>query len=67
MGSPRLRLHQPRRRRSAEGKLRVELAQLEYSLPRMRGMWKYLERLGAGVGTRGRRTAQSRSTNGRDN
>jgi GTP-binding protein HflX len=46
--------------RSAEGKLQVELAQLEYNLPRMRGMWKHLERLGggrgvvgAGVGTRG--------------
>ena len=46
--------------RSAEGKLQVELAQLEYNLPRMRGMWQHLERLGggtgalgAGVGTRG--------------
>jgi GTPase len=46
--------------RSAEGKLQVELAQLEYNLPRMRGLWKHLERLGggrgvvgAGVGTRG--------------
>ncbi|MBA3347466.1 MAG: GTPase HflX, partial [Actinobacteria bacterium] len=46
--------------RSAEGKLQIELAQLEYNLPRMRGMWKHLERLGggtgavgAGVGTRG--------------
>jgi GTPase len=45
---------------SAEGKLQVELAQLEYNLPRMRGLWKHLERLGggtgalgAGVGTRG--------------
>ena len=38
---------------SAEGKLQVELAQLEYSLPRMRGMWQHLERLGGGVGTRG--------------
>jgi GTP-binding protein HflX len=45
---------------SAEGKLQVEVAQLEYNLPRMRGMWKHLERLGggtgglgAGVGTRG--------------
>jgi GTP-binding protein HflX len=36
-----------------EGKLQVELAQLEYNLPRMRGMWKHLERLGGGVGTRG--------------
>jgi GTP-binding protein HflX len=39
--------------RSSEGKLQVELAQLEYNLPRMRGMWKHLERLGGGVGTRG--------------
>ena len=45
---------------SAEGKLQVELAQLQYNLPRMRGMWQHLERLGggtgglgAGVGTRG--------------
>ncbi|HEY5660824.1 MAG TPA: GTPase HflX [Gaiellaceae bacterium] len=38
---------------SAEGKLQVELAQLEYNLPRMRGMWQHLERLGGGVGTRG--------------
>src|SRR5690242_6052317 len=38
---------------SAEGKLQVELAQLEYNLPRMRGMGKHLERLGGGVGTRG--------------
>jgi len=38
---------------TAEGKLQVELAQLEYNLPRMRGLWKHLERLGGGVGTRG--------------
>jgi GTP-binding protein HflX len=38
---------------TAEGKLQVELAQLEYNLPRMRGMWRHLERLGGGVGTRG--------------
>src|SRR5947199_8917021 len=38
---------------SAEGKLQVELAQLEYNLPRMRGMWQHLERLGGGLGTRG--------------
>ena len=38
---------------TAEGKLQVELAQLEYNLPRMRGMWQHLERLGGGVGTRG--------------
>jgi GTP-binding protein HflX len=39
--------------RSAEGKLQVELAQLEYNLPRMRGMWKHLERLGGGTGAVG--------------
>jgi GTP-binding protein HflX len=39
--------------RSAEGKLQVELAQLDYNLPRMRGLWQHLERLGGGVGTRG--------------
>src|SRR3954462_6953141 len=38
---------------SAEGKLQVELAQLEYNRPGMRGMWQHLERLGGGVGTRG--------------
>src|SRR5207248_4993881 len=38
---------------SAEGQLQVEVAQLEYNLPRMRGMWQHLERLGGGVGTRG--------------
>jgi GTP-binding protein HflX len=39
--------------RSAEGKLQVELAQLEYNLPRMRGMWQHLERLGGGMGSLG--------------
>jgi len=39
--------------RSAEGKLQVELAQLEYNLPRMRGLWKHLERLGGGLGVVG--------------
>ena len=38
---------------TAEGKLQVELAQLEYNLPRMRGLWRHLERLGGGIGTRG--------------
>jgi GTPase len=38
---------------SSDGKLQVELAQLQYNLPRMRGMWQHLERLGGGVGTRG--------------
>lgn len=38
---------------TAEGKLQVELAQLHYNLARMRGLWTHLERLGAGIGTRG--------------
>jgi GTP-binding protein HflX len=39
--------------RTREGRLQVELAQLEYILPRLRGQWSHLERLGAGIGTRG--------------
>ena len=39
--------------RSAEGKLQVELAQMEYSYSRQEGLWQHLERLGGGVGTRG--------------
>src|SRR4051794_29092635 len=43
---------------SADGKMQVELAQLEYNMARMRGLWTHLERLGAGrgvggIGTRG--------------
>ena len=38
---------------TAEGKVQVELAQLQYNLARMRGLWTHLERLGGGVGTRG--------------
>jgi GTP-binding protein HflX len=38
---------------TAEGNLQVELAQLQYNLARMRGLWTHLERLGAGIGTRG--------------
>jgi GTPase len=38
---------------TAEGKLQVELAQLEYNMARMRGLWTHLERLGGGIGTRG--------------
>jgi GTP-binding protein HflX len=41
------------RARSAEGKVQVELAQLKYLLPRLRGMWKHLERQAGGIGTRG--------------
>jgi GTPase len=39
--------------RTREGRLQVELAQHEYILPRLRGQWSHLERLGAGIGTRG--------------
>jgi GTP-binding protein HflX len=38
---------------TSEGKMQVELAQLQYNLARMRGLWTHLERLGAGIGTRG--------------
>lgn len=41
------------RARSGEGKLQVELAQLKYQLPRLRGMGIELSRTGAGIGTRG--------------
>jgi GTPase len=41
------------RARTAQAKLQVELAQYQYLLPRLRGMWKHLERLGGGIGTRG--------------
>jgi GTP-binding protein HflX len=39
--------------RTRESRLQVEVAQLEYSLPRLRHMWQHLERLGGGIGTRG--------------
>ena len=42
-----------KRARTHEGKLQVELAQCEYNLPRLTGKWTHLERLGAGIGTRG--------------
>lgn len=42
-----------RRARTHEGKIQVELAQHEYNLPRLAGKWRHLERLGAGIGTRG--------------
>lgn len=42
-----------RRARTAQAKAQVELAQYQYILPRLRGMWKHLERLGGGIGTRG--------------
>ncbi|MGF1937164.1 MAG: GTPase HflX [Nostoc sp. ChiQUE02] len=41
------------RARTQEGKLQVELAQLEYMLPRLRGRGQEMSRLGAGIGTRG--------------
>ena len=42
-----------RRAQTAQAKAQVELAQYQYILPRLRGMWKHLERLGGGIGTRG--------------
>ncbi len=41
------------RAQTAEAKLQIELAQLNYSLPRLTGMWHHFSRLGAGIGTRG--------------
>jgi len=41
------------RARSREGKIQVELAQLEYNLPRLQGLGLVLSRLGGGIGTRG--------------
>jgi GTPase len=38
---------------SAEGKLQVELAQLEYDVARLRGLWTHLDSLAGGIGTRG--------------
>jgi len=42
-----------KRARTRESRLQVELAQLEYALPRLTGMWKHLERQAGGIGTRG--------------
>jgi GTP-binding protein HflX len=42
-----------RRARTRESRLQVELAQLEYMMPRLTGMWKHLERQAGGIGTRG--------------
>ncbi|HMH32701.1 MAG TPA: GTPase HflX, partial [Puia sp.] len=42
-----------RRAKTAQSRLQVELAQYQYLLPRLRGMWSHLERLGGGIGTRG--------------
>jgi GTP-binding protein HflX len=41
------------RARTRESRLQVELAQLEYTMPRLTGMWKHLERQAGGIGTRG--------------
>lgn len=41
------------RARTAQAKVQVELAQYQYILPRLRGMWKHLERQGGGIGSRG--------------
>jgi GTP-binding protein HflX len=42
-----------RRAQTAQAKTQVELAQYQYLLPRLKGMWKHLERQGGGIGTRG--------------
>jgi GTP-binding protein HflX len=42
-----------RRARTAQARVQVELAQYQYLLPRLRGMWQHLERQGGGIGTRG--------------
>ncbi len=42
-----------KRARTRDGQLQVELAQHQYLLPRLAGQWSHLERLGAGIGTRG--------------
>lgn len=41
------------RAQTAQAKVQVELAQYQYILPRLRGMWKHLERQGGGIGSRG--------------
>ena len=42
-----------RRAKTAQAKVQVELAQYQYLLPRLKGMWQHLERQGAGIGSRG--------------
>ena len=42
-----------RRARTAQAKVQVELAQYQYILPRLKGMWSHLERQGGGIGSRG--------------
>lgn len=41
------------RARTAQAKVQVELAQYQYLLPRLKGMWTHLERQGGGIGSRG--------------
>ena len=41
------------RAKTAQAKVQVELAQYQYLLPRLKGMWKHLERQGGGIGSRG--------------
>lgn len=41
------------RAQTAQAKVQVELAQYQYIFPRLRGMWKHLERQGGGIGSRG--------------
>ncbi|HVZ96890.1 MAG TPA: GTPase HflX [Chitinophagaceae bacterium] len=41
------------RAKTAQAKTQVELAQYQYLLPRLKGMWKHLERQGGGIGSRG--------------
>lgn len=41
------------RAKTAQAKVQVELAQYQYILPRLKGMWKHLERQGGGIGSRG--------------
>jgi GTP-binding protein HflX len=42
-----------RRAKTAQAKVQVELAQYQYLLPRLKGMWQHLERQGGGIGSRG--------------
>ncbi len=42
-----------RRAKTAQSKVQVELAQYQYLLPRLKGMWQHLERQGGGIGSRG--------------
>ena len=50
------------RAQTHEGRLQVELAQLEYPLPRLTGLWTHLSRTQGGIGSRGRARPSSRPT-----